>query len=179
MQHRSSSSSRCSREKLNVSKCYNSVLKLTCKYRSCFSCLVYFHEQATHFGTFQAEHSTSTTHLFQLVLRKVKTEWNTSPTCAALINLNMEKVYQESLIYQEKFFANKIPSLTMWCPWILPLNQKFLLHKLCPERKIWSSRVRVHYTVFHTGKIFKGTCLVIGRFLLVEGYVSGTNQFQK
>lgn len=42
----------------------------------------------------------------------------------------MEKFCQESLVYQEKLFASKIPSLTIWSsPWTLPPNQKILLHK--------------------------------------------------
>lgn len=41
----------------------------------------------------------------------------------------MEKVCQESLVYQEKLFANKIPSLTMCRPWTLPPNQE-ILHRL-------------------------------------------------
>lgn len=42
----------------------------------------------------------------------------------------MEKVCQESLVYQEKLFANKIPSVKVGCPWTLPPNQEILLHWL-------------------------------------------------
>lgn len=78
----------------------------------------------------------------------------------------MEKVCQESLVYQEKLFANKIPSLTMWCPWTLPPNQKILLHNL----SVLKDKDGVHefmYTIqcFTLVRFFKGTCLVIGRFL--------------
>lgn len=94
---------------------------------------------------------------------------NTSKTCTALISFNIEKVCQKSLVYQEKLFVSKIPSLTMWCPWNLFAKQEILVHRLnlkqSPERNTASSWVHVHCTVFYIGGIFRGTWSVLGRFL--------------
>lgn len=94
---------------------------------------------------------------------------NTSQTCTALISCHIEKVCQESLVYQEKLFVNKLPSLTMSRPWNLPAKWEILgrrLHlKQRPERKTASSWVHVHDAVFHIGGIFRNTCSVHGRFL--------------
>lgn len=74
----------------------------------------------------------------------------------------MEKFCQESLVYQEKLFASKIPSLTIWSsPWTLPPNQKILLHKF----SVLKEKGGFPEFMYNIQCVSKVTCLLIGRFL--------------